>query len=80
MCTDPLGVHRETLATMRRHYDAEVAALKERVVKGHGYEAYPTLFSRTVGWEEKAALLKTLKPDAGGEGEAPGRKQKKAGK
>lgn len=73
-------MHRETLATMRRHYDAEVAALKERVVKGHGYEAYPTLFSRTVGWEEKAALLKTLKPDAGGEGEAPGRKQKKAGK
>lgn len=72
--------HHETLATMRRHYDAEVAALRERVVKGHGYEAYPTLFSRTVGWAEKAALLKTLKPDAGGEGEAPGRKQKKAGK
>ena len=63
---------------MRRHYDAELAALKERVVKGHGYEPYPTLFSCTIDWEQKSALLKTLKPRPGGEGEAPERKKKKA--
>lgn len=72
--------HRETLATMRRHYDAEVTALKERVVKGHGYEPYPTLFSRTAPWSEKEALLKTRRPTGATEGESPiGRKKNKAG-
>ncbi|MBL9189688.1 MAG: sulfatase [Opitutaceae bacterium] len=79
LATSP--AHRETLATMRRHYDAELAAMKNNVVSGHGYEAYPTLFSRTIDWEKKAALLKTLKSRGGGEGEGAGeRKKKKAAK
>ena len=32
-----------------------LAEIKEKVVPGHGYEHYPTLFSRTIPWEQKAA-------------------------
>ena len=70
-----------TLAKMRQFYDAELALIKARVVSNHGYEAYPTLFSRTLAWDAKAQVLKTLKPRAGGEGEGSGeRKKKKAAK
>jgi arylsulfatase A-like enzyme len=65
------------LATMRRSYDTELAALKATVVKNHGYEAYPILFSRTAPWDEKAPLLKTSKPQGDDEGEKPKRKRKK---
>lgn len=49
--------HAADLATMRRHYDAELAALKARVISGHDYERYPTLFDRTVAWSDKPAAL-----------------------
>jgi arylsulfatase A-like enzyme len=67
------------LATLRRLYDAELAAIAARVVKGHGYEVYPTLFSRTAPWSEKEALLKTRRPAGTTGGESPGgRKKNKA--
>mgnify|MGYP001190385197 CR=1 FL=1 len=50
--------HATDLATMRRHFDTELAAIRTKVVKGHGHEAYAVLFDRTVGWEEKAPLLR----------------------
>jgi arylsulfatase A-like enzyme len=64
------------LATMRRHYDTELAAIKAKVVPGHGYEAYPVLFGQNVVWDEKAPLLKAQKPMGGDEGESPGGKVK----
>ncbi len=50
--------YTEKLATMRRSFDAQLDDLTLRVVKGHGYEPYPTLFSRAIAWERKAPLLK----------------------
>ncbi|WP_414661725.1 sulfatase family protein [Horticoccus sp. 23ND18S-11] len=45
--------HAATLTTLRRHYDAELAALTSRVIAGHSYESYPLLFNRTVPWSDK---------------------------
>lgn len=53
--TDPS--HAATLAQMRKLYDEQVARIERDVVRGHGYERYPVLFSRTVGWERKIPLL-----------------------
>jgi arylsulfatase A-like enzyme len=47
--------HAAQLATMRRAYDAELAALQARLVPGHDYEKYSVLFSRTIPWSEKPA-------------------------
>ena len=63
-------------ATLRRHYDTELAAIKAKVVQSHGYEAYPVLFNRTVAWDEKAPLLKAQKSKDGDEGESTGGKRK----
>lgn len=49
------------LKAMRGLYDQELAKIAERVMSGHGYEKYPTLFSRTIPWDQKAPLLKTKK-------------------
>lgn len=46
------------LGVMRKFYDQELARIATNVVAGHGYEKYATLFSLTVPWPEKAALLK----------------------
>lgn len=51
--------YAKELATMRRFYDNELAALKNRVVKTHGYPPYSILFSRTIPWAEKEPLLPT---------------------
>ena len=59
------------LDAMRRHYDAGLAAVKANVVQGHGHEAYPILFDRSVAWEEKAPLLKAARPKGGDEDESP---------
>ena len=64
------------LAAMRRRYDAELAAIKANVVQGHGHEAYPVLFDRSLAWEEKAPLLKAVKPKRGDEDESPAGKTK----
>ena len=72
-----------TLAAMRKHYDAELAAIAPNLAPGHGYEKYPTLFSRTVPWEQKAGLLKDKKAKgADGEAESTGglKKKRKANK
>jgi len=45
--------HVAQLATMRRAYDAELAAIQARLIHGHDYEKYPVLFSRTIPWSEK---------------------------
>lgn len=68
------------LAALRLCYDSELAAIKARVVSGHGYEIYPTLFSRDTDWETKAGLLKSArgKPVGDGESEALKRKRKKS--
>jgi len=65
------------LTAMRQRYDTELSRIKASVVSGHGYEAYPTLFSRTAPWAEKAALLTTLKPIGSDEGEGAGVRTKK---
>lgn len=46
------------LDAMRAFYDQELSQIAARVVTEHGYEKYPTLFSRTIPWEQKAPLLK----------------------
>ena len=46
------------LATMREHYDTELAALKAGVVSGHGYEVYPICFDRNIPWSEKPLVSK----------------------
>jgi hypothetical protein len=68
------------LAAMRRRYDAELAAIKANVVQGHGHEAYPILFDRTVAWDRKSPLLKAVKPKQGDEGESPAVKTKRGKK
>ncbi len=78
------------LATARTAYDAEIAAMIAKVVKGHGHEPYAVLFDRTSAWETKEPLLKLTRV-RGGEGEDEGsakpkpnkkeeRKKKKAAK
>jgi arylsulfatase A-like enzyme len=47
--------HAAQLATMRRAYDIELAAIQARLTSGHDYEKYPVLFSRTIPWNEKPA-------------------------
>jgi hypothetical protein len=47
--------HAAQLATMRRAYDTELAALQPRLAPGHDYEKHPVLFSRTIPWSEKPA-------------------------
>jgi hypothetical protein len=59
---------------MRRFYDIELAAMKSKLVQGHGYEPYPMLFSRTLSWDQKEPLLKVSKVKQAGEGE--GRKKR----
>ena len=67
--------YAQDLTAMRKAYDKEFAAIKATVVKGHGYEAYPVLFDRTVAWAEKVPLLKKLPADSA-EGEPPKAKKK----
>ncbi len=59
----------EQLAAARNAYDAELAAMKAKVIKGHGHEPYPVLFDRTSAWETKEPLLKLTKGNGGGEEE-----------
>ena len=71
------------LESMREHFDGELRRLKERVVQGHGYERYPVLFDRSVGWEEKAPLVKPsrqteISGKAKGKGKGKARKKQKA--
>lgn len=56
------------LAAARDAYDTELAAMKAKVIKGHGYEPYPVLLDRTAPWETKVPLLQFTKV-AGGEQE-----------
>lgn len=58
------------LKTMRQHYDVALAAVAKQVVPNHSYEDYPTLFSRTVPWANKVALVKA-KVVKSGKGETP---------
>ena len=63
--------HANTLATLRGYYDQQLADLERGLVRQHGYEHYPTIFSRTIPWDQKAELVKQpkLKRPAG-EGES----------
>jgi len=67
------------LAAARAAYDAELAAMKEKVIQGHGYEAYPVLFDRVTAWETKEPLLKKIKAGEGEQegGTKPEKKRKK---
>ncbi len=70
--------HAGQLDSMRRHYDAELAAIRERVVEGHGHEPYRALFDRAVAWEKKAPLIKERKARGADDDEGvPPRKRKK---
>ncbi len=66
--------HAARLGAMRQIYDAQLDLLAKRVVTGHGHEPYPTLFSRTIPWEEKAPRLK---PARGAGGAAKREKQER---
>jgi arylsulfatase A-like enzyme len=68
--------HADTLAAMRKHYDTELAAIAPNLAPGHGYENYPTLFSRTIPWEQKASLGRGNKVK-GAEGAPKGEPKKK---
>jgi arylsulfatase A-like enzyme len=57
------------LAAARNAYDTELAAMKAKVIKVHGYEPYPVLFNRTSAWETKEPMLKLTKGNGGGEEE-----------
>lgn len=59
------------LAIAREAYDAELDAMKTKVIKGHGYEPYPVLFDRTSSWETKAPLLQFTKVAGGSNEPAP---------
>ena len=65
---------------MRRHYDAELTSIRAKVVKGHGHEPYPTLFSRTIAWDAKAPLLDATTVNGSGVGEGEGGKPRDAKK
>ena len=49
--TDPN--YASMLDTMRKHYDAQLADIAPKLAHEHGYENYPTLFSRTIPWERR---------------------------
>jgi arylsulfatase A-like enzyme len=76
--------YAKELATMRAHYDDQVAKIAERFVPNHGYDPYATLFDRRLPWAQKEELLplKKVASKGGGEGseDKPKRKGKKAGK
>jgi arylsulfatase A-like enzyme len=59
------------LNVMRSAYDTVLAEIQAKVVQGHGYENYPTLFSRTIPWEQKTSVAAKVKgTETEGEGEA----------
>jgi hypothetical protein len=63
---------------MRTAYDTALAVIQEKVVQGHGYENYPTLFSRTIPWEQKTSVAAKVKgTETEGEGEAAVKPEKK---
>jgi arylsulfatase A-like enzyme len=68
----------EQLERMRALYDAQHADIARQLAPNHGYEKYPTLFSRNIAWEQKAPLLEpaTKEPAA----KAEKKKQKAAKK
>ncbi|MCB1208554.1 MAG: sulfatase [Verrucomicrobiales bacterium] len=66
----------DQISTMRDFYDQELAKIAANVVSDHGYENYPTLFSRTIPWGQKAPLL-TAKKAANPENPKKKRKAKK---
>lgn len=72
-----------TRAHMRKHYDAQLAELSHKGTQSHGYAPYPTLFNRSIAWDQKAKLLdgRKDKRDKGDEGETPAApaKKRKAG-
>ena len=66
--------HETQLAAARAAYDAEMAALKASVFKGHGYEPYPVLFDRMTAWANKEPLLVSMKK-SGESGEGNSKKE-----
>lgn len=58
------------LDVARGAYDAEISAMKTKVIQGHGYDAYRVLFDRTTPWGSKQPLLQRImvngNPEAGG--------------
>jgi arylsulfatase A-like enzyme len=72
--------YAKELNAARAAYDTELAAMKAKVIKGHGHERYPVLFDRTTAWEQKEPLLKQIKGDDDGEGGGRGQKKKADGK
>ncbi|WP_010585582.1 sulfatase family protein [Schlesneria paludicola] len=50
--------HTNLRTSLRLAYDAELVALRTKVVPDHGYPKYGKLFDRAIPWEQKADLLK----------------------
>ncbi len=72
------AAHTTTLAVMREHYDAELLAITANLARGHGYENYSTLFSRTTSWEQKAGLVRPIADQGSNGPNSEPRKSRKA--
>ena len=48
--------HLIALEVMRRKYDRELAAWKERAVPYNDYQRYGILFDRSIAWDKKQPL------------------------
>ncbi len=67
-----------TLEAMRKQYDEQLDHVARDFHRDYGYESYPSIFSRTLPWEQKAEFLKSMKgKDAASEGEATDKPKKK---
>jgi len=69
--------HAKDLATMRRLYDAELAAIRTSAVNGHNFEHYGQLFDRSLPWSAKAPLINAAMAGGSTEGGVARKKAKK---
>ncbi|MEO6245748.1 MAG: sulfatase [Opitutaceae bacterium] len=69
--------YAQEFATMRRLYDAELAAIKTSAVSGHNFDYYGQLFDRSLSWSAKAPLLNAAMGGGSSEGGAVPKKGRK---
>jgi arylsulfatase A-like enzyme len=48
------------LTHLRKLYDTELEAIRQKLAPGYKYEPYPVVFDRTVAWETKAPVAATI--------------------
>ncbi|SDW29670.1 Arylsulfatase A [Lutibacter oricola] len=50
----------ESLNKMKSYYSKELKLLENKLIKGNGYENFPTIFNPNISWEEKRDLVKSF--------------------